>query len=158
MAEATLTRYEVDELDRRILRILMRDASIPYTDIARELSVSGGTIHVRMKKMQDAGVVIGSKLIVNPSMLGFDVCAFLGIYLEKGSAYKRALEQLKEIPEIVEIYYTTGIYNMFAKIICKDTSHLRNVLNDKVQIIDGVQRTETFISLDKSIERELSLD
>jgi len=158
MSVVPITRFEVDELDKSILRILMKDASVPYTDIARELNVSGGTIHVRMKKMLEAGVVTGSKLTVNPSLLGFDVCAFLGIYLEKGSAYKRALEQLKEIPEIVEIYYTTGIYNMFAKIICQDTAHLRNVLNDKIQIIDGVQRTETFISLDKSIEREISLD
>lgn len=158
MSIAPITRFEVDELDKSILRILMKDASVPYTDIARELNVSGGTIHVRMKKMSEAGVVTGSKLTVNPSLLGFDVCAFLGIYLEKGSAYKKALEQLKEIPEIVEIYYTTGIYNMFAKIICRDTAHLRNVLNDKIQIIDGVQRTETFISLDKSIEREISLD
>lgn len=149
--------FMIDDLDKRILQLLMRDASIPYTDIARELSVSGGTIHVRMKKMQDAGVVVGSRLIVSPPSLGFDICAFIGIYLEKGSAYNEAKAAIISIPEIVELHYTTGIYSMFAKLICRDTRHLREVLNEKIQPIPGVQRTETFISLDESIDRELSL-
>lgn len=149
--------HQLDELDRQILQRLLSDASMPYSDIARELSVSGGTIHVRMKKMQEAGLVRGSRLIVEPALLGYDVCAFLGIYLERGSAYRWASEKLNEIPEVVELHYTTGIYNLFAKILCRDTAHLREVLNDKIQVIEGVQRTETFISLDQPIRREITI-
>lgn len=149
--------YTLDELDKQILQILMRDAGVPYTDIARELNVSGGTIHVRMKKMQDAGIVQGSRLVVSPPKLGYDICAFLGIYLEKGSEYRKALEDMRKIPEVIEMHYTTGIYSMFAKIVCRDTRHLREVLNDKIQVIPGVQRTETFISLEEGIHREISL-
>lgn len=156
-APATSEPYVLDELDKQILQILMRDAGVPYTDIARELNVSGGTIHVRMKKMQDAGIVQGSRLVVSPPKLGYDICAFLGIYLEKGSEYRRALENLRQIPEVIEMHYTTGIYSMFAKIVCRDTRHLREVLNDKIQVIPGVQRTETFISLEEGIHREISL-
>ncbi|MCE3008315.1 MAG: Lrp/AsnC ligand binding domain-containing protein [Bacteroidetes bacterium] len=148
----------LDELDKNILQMLLHDASIPYTDIARELKVSGGTIHVRMKKMQEAGIVLGSRLVVDYARLGFDVLAFLGIYLEKGSVYAKALHQLRTIPEIVELHYTTGMYNMYAKIVCRDTRHLREVLNDKIQVIEGVERTETFISLECGIDRELTLE
>jgi len=158
MAQDPPVRYDIDDLDRQILRILMRDAGVAYTDIARELSVSGGTIHVRMKKMEESGVVLGSKLLVNPPALGFDITAFIGIYLEKGSIYNDVSKELLKITEIVEMHYTTGIYSMFAKVVCRDTRHLRQVLNDKIQPIEGVQRTETFISLDESIHRELPID
>ncbi|MCS6904990.1 MAG: Lrp/AsnC ligand binding domain-containing protein [Bacteroidia bacterium] len=149
--------YELDDLDKQILQILLKDASIPYTEIAKGLSVSGGTIHVRMRKMQEAGIILGSRLIIDPSLLGFDILAFIGIYLEKGSDYKKASEALLNIPEIIEMHYTTGLYNIFAKVICRDTTHLRNVLNNKIQVIPGVQRTETFISLEQSIDREIKL-
>lgn len=149
--------FELDELDKQILQILLKDASIPYTDIARGLSVSGGTIHVRMRKMQEAGIILGSRLIIDPSLLGFDILAFIGVYLEKGSDYKQASEALLNIPEVIEMHYTTGLYNMFAKVICRDTTHLRNVLNNKIQVISGIQRTETFISLEQSIDREIKL-
>jgi Lrp/AsnC family transcriptional regulator for asnA, asnC and gidA len=149
--------FELDELDKQILQILLKDANIPYTDIARGLSVSGGTIHVRMRKMQEAGIILGSRLIIDPSLLGFDILAFIGVYLEKGSDYKQASEAILNIPEIIEMHYTTGLYNMFAKVICRDTTHLRNVLNNKIQVIPGIQRTETFISLEQSINREIKL-
>lgn len=149
--------HQLDELDRQILHRLIKDASMPYTDIARELGVSGGTIHVRMKKMQDAGLVRGSRLIIEPNLLGYDICAFLGIYLNKGSVYREVSNSLLEIPEVVELHYTTGIYNLFAKVLCRDTAHLRTVLNDKIQEINGVERTETFIALDTPILREISI-
>jgi len=149
--------FEPDELDKAILKILMRDANVPYTDIARELSVSGGTIHVRMKKMQEAGVVQGARLIVSPDALGFDITAFIGVYFDKGTAYQRVREEVLRIPEVIESHYTTGVYSMFLKVICRDTRHLRQVLNEKIQGIEGVQRTETFISLEESVHRELSL-
>src|SRR5690606_38648410 len=96
---------ELDNLDIQILSILMNDASIPYTEIAKKLIVSGGTIHVRMKKMEELGIIRGSSLIINPQRVGFDICAFLWIYLEKGSEYKNAVEQLKNVKEVVELHY-----------------------------------------------------
>lgn len=147
---------ETDKLDRQILSRLMKNAKRPYTDIAHELAVSGGTIHVRMKKLEDSGVVKGYLLEVDHEKLGFDVCAFLGIYLEKSSMYQDASEQLTQISEIVAAHYTTGLYNIFAKVICRDTNHLREVLN-KIQNISGIQRTETFISLEESINRPIEL-
>ncbi len=149
---------EIDKLDRQILAILMRNAKKPYTDIAKELYVSGGTIHVRMKKMEDAGIVKGYHLAVDHSKLGYDICAFLGIYLDKSSLYDSVSKELENIPEIVDAHYTTGLYNIFAKIICRDTDHLRKVLHDKIQNIQGIQRTETFISLEESIDRAIDIE
>ena len=144
---------EIDKLDKQILSILMRNAKKAYTDIAKQLYVSGGTIHVRMKKLEEAGIVKGYNLTVDHSKLGYDICAFLGIYLDKSSLYNEVLEELERIPEIVGAHYTTGQYSIFAKIICQDTNHLRQVLHDKIQKISGIQRTETFISLEESIDR-----
>ena len=148
---------EIDKLDKQILSTLMQNAKRPYTDIAQELFVSGGTIHVRMKKLEDSGIVKGYSLEVDHHKLGFDVCAFLGIYLDKSSLYEEVAEELKKIPEIVAAHYTTGLYNIFAKIICRDTKHLREVLHDKIQNISGIQRTETFISLEESISRQIDI-
>jgi Lrp/AsnC family transcriptional regulator for asnA, asnC and gidA len=149
--------FELDNLDTQILSILMEDATSPYTEIAKKLIVSGGTIHVRMKKMQDMDIIKGSHLIIDPQRIGYDICAFLGIYLEKGSQYKDAVENLRKIKEVVELHYTTGSYSMFAKIICRDTNHLRQVLNEDIQGVKGIQRTETLISLEESIKRQITL-
>jgi Lrp/AsnC family transcriptional regulator for asnA, asnC and gidA len=151
------SHYELDNLDTQILSILMNDASIPYTEIAKKLEVSGGTIHVRMKKMEELGIIKSANLTINPQKIGFDVCAFLGIYLEKGSQYNHAVEQLKQIKEVVELHYCTGTYSMFAKLICRDTNHLREVLNEGIQAVKGIQRTETIISLEESIKRQITL-
>ncbi len=148
---------ELDALDLKILSMLMQNAKRPYTDIAKELFVSGGTIHVRMKKMEEAGIVQGQHLVIDPAKLGYDICAFLGIYLDKSSLYDQVARDLSNIPEIVDAHYTTGLYNIFAKIICRDTTHLRQVLHDKIQNIPGIQRTETFISLEESINRPLAI-
>lgn len=156
--ENRIQNFELDNLDIQILSILMEDATIPYTEIAKKLIVSGGTIHVRMKKMQDMEIISGSHLIINPQKIGYDICAFLGIYLEKGSQYKDAVESLRKIKEVVELHYTTGSYSMFAKIICRDTNHLRQVLNEDIQGVKGIQRTETLISLEESIKRQITLE
>ena len=148
----------IDNLDRQILSMLMNDAEQAYTDIAKKLYVSGGTVHVRMKKLRDMGIVQGANLVVDNSKLGYDICAFLGIYLDKSSLYDDVAEQLKNIPEVVEAYYTTGLYSIFAKIYCRDTKHLKDVLHDKVQPIAGIQRTETFISLQQSINRPVDIE
>jgi Lrp/AsnC family transcriptional regulator for asnA, asnC and gidA len=135
----------------------MQDAVVPYTEIAKQLDVSAGTIHVRMKKMVDLGVVTGSQLIINPSVVGYDICAFIGVFLDKGSAYLDVREQMKAIPEIVELHYTTGIYSIFAKVLCRDTNHLREVLNEKIQPMSGIQRTETFITLEQGFSRQINI-
>ncbi|KEQ31740.1 Lrp/AsnC ligand binding domain-containing protein [Pedobacter antarcticus] len=148
---------EIDNLDIDILKQLMQDATKPYTEIAKDLIVSGGTIHVRMKKLHEMGIIKGSHLIIDPQKAGYDICAFLGIYLEKGIQYKDAVAQLSQIKEVVELHYTTGAYSMFAKIICRDTNHLRHVLNEEIQAVAGIQRTETLISLEESIRRQIEL-
>ncbi|GGG12220.1 Lrp/AsnC ligand binding domain-containing protein [Pontibacter amylolyticus] len=148
---------QIDKLDRQILHLLMQNVNRAYTDIAKELGVSGGTIHVRLKKMTEMGIVQGAQLLINPAAIGYDICAFIGVFLEKGSAYKEVVEKMRLIPEIVELHYTTGEYSMFVKIICRDTQHLREVLNEKMQGIAGVHRTETFISLEESISRQISV-
>ncbi len=157
MLEKHYSNLDIDKLDLQILSILMRNAMTPFTEIAKELIISGGTVHVRMKKMEELGIVKGSNLLVNPTTLGFDICAFLGIYLEKGFYYHDAVDKMREIKEVVELHYCTGSYSMFAKIICRDTNHLREVLNEKIQAIEGISRTETFISLEESIRRQITL-
>lgn len=149
---------DIDEVDKKILAILMKDANKPFTKIAEEVHVSGGTVHVRMKKLTQMGIVTGSSLTIDYSKLGYDVIAFLGIFLDKSSLYEEVAEELKLIPEVVSAHYTTGNYSIFAKIICRDTNHLRDILHDKIQMISGIQRTETFISLDASIERPLQIE
>jgi Lrp/AsnC family transcriptional regulator, regulator for asnA, asnC and gidA len=149
---------ELDEVDKKILAILMRNAKTPYTDIAKNIHVSSGTVHVRMNKLEQMGIVTGATLSIDYTKLGYDISAFLGIYLDKSSFYDEVSEQLKNIPEVVAAHYTTGIYSIFAKIICRDTAHLKEILHDKIQKINGIQRTETFISLQESINRPISID
>lgn len=151
------SNYQIDNIDRGILSELMINAKVPYTEIAKKLIVSAGTIHVRMKKMEEAGIVKNSRLHINYELLGFDMTAFLGIYLEKGSTYTDVIKQLNLIPEIVEAHYTTGEYSIFAKIRCKNTKHMRQILNEEIQSIKGIQRTETIISLEQSIDKHIIL-
>ncbi|HAS41753.1 MAG TPA: transcriptional regulator AsnC [Microscillaceae bacterium] len=148
---------EIDNVDRKILALLAQDATMPYTEIAKNVFVSDGTVHVRMRKMKQMGIIKGSQLIIDYAKLGWDITAFLGVYLDKSSLYDDAAEQLRSIPEIVEMHYTTGIYSAFIKIRCRDTKHLREVLHDKVQKVKGIQRTETFISLQESLHETKQL-
>lgn len=149
---------DLDSLDYQILEFLVKDATMPFSEIGKELNVSGGTVHVRMKKMETLGVVKGSQLLINYSAIGWDISAFLGIYLDKSSLYADVTKQLELIPEVVNVHYTTGAYSIFAKIICRDTDHLKEVLNDKIQKVAGIQRTETFISLEESFIRNAPLN
>lgn len=144
---------EIDNVDLKILNLLMQDATMPYTEIGKRIFVSGGTVHVRMKKLEQMGVVKGSTLTIDHTRLGWDISAFLGIYLDKSSLYDDVAAQLEKIPEIVSINYTTGNYSIFARIVCRDTLHLRDVLHDKIQKVAGIQRTETFISLEERFNR-----
>ena len=149
--------YQLDKTDLEILEILMQDAKKPYTEVAKKVFVSGGTVHVRMNKLEEAGIVEKTTLKVNYAKLGYDITAFIGIFLEKSALYDSVLARLRAIPEITSIHYTTGNYSMFVKIHCKDTNHLKEVLHDKIQHVDGIERTETMISLEESLDRNLEL-
>ncbi len=144
----------LDKTDFLIIQHMMEDNGISYADLGKKLFVSAGTIHVRIKKLQDAGIVKGSKLNVDLKALGYDVIAFIGIYLEKSSLYDSVMKELKKVKEIVRLNYTTGNYSMFAEIVCKDIQQLRFVLHDELQKIKGIERTETFISLEESFKRD----
>lgn len=157
MTTKQTNNYKVDKTDLKILEILIQDAKKPFTEVARKVFVSQGTVHVRMNKMQAAGIVEKITLKVNYAKLGFDITAFIGIYLEKSALYEKVLQKLKQIPEITSVHYTTGNYSMFVKIHCKDTNHLKEVLHEKMQQIEGIERTETIISLEESLDRTLIL-
>lgn len=147
----------LDKLDLQIIHAMMEDAGISYADLGKNLFVSGGTIHVRIKKLQEAGIVKGTKLNVDLKQLGYDVIAFIGIYLEKSSMYDAVAKELRKLPQIVRLNYTTGNYSMFAEIVCKDINQLRFVLHDELQKIRGIERTETFISLEESFNRNVQV-
>jgi Lrp/AsnC family transcriptional regulator for asnA, asnC and gidA len=149
--------YEVDNVDLRILEILRENAKKPFTEVAKKVHVSQGTVHVRMNKMEEAGIVEKTTVKINYAKLGFDITAFIGIFLEKSALYDKVVGRLKEIPEITSIHYTTGNYSMFVKIHCRDTNHLKEVLHDKMQQVEGIERTETMISLEESLDRNLTL-
>lgn len=148
---------KIDATDLKILALLLEDSNLAYTEIGKRVHVSGGTVHVRMKKLEQLGIVKGAQLLVDQTRLGWDISAFLGIYLDKSSLYEEVAIDLEKIPEVVNIHYTTGIYSIFAKIVCRDTEHLRQVLHDKIQKVVGIQRTETFISLEERIARSIPL-
>ena len=147
----------LDHIDRQILDLLLQDANTSYVEIAKKVHVSPGTVHVRMKNLKSEGVVQGATLEVDFQKLGFNMVAFLGIYLDRSSLYAEVLLKLQKIPEIVSVHYITGPYNVFAQIICKDSEDLHDILHNQIQEIKGVQRTESFISLSESIRRSISV-
>src|ERR1044071_7344440 len=149
----TTPKLNLDKLDNQIIHHMMNDANVSYAELGKNFFVSAGTIHVRIKKLQDAGIVKGSRFNVDFKKLGYDVIAFIGIYLKESSMYDTVAKELNKMPEIVRLNYTTGNYSMFAEIVCKDISQLRFVLHDQLQKIKGIERTETFISLEESFSR-----
>ena len=148
---------EIDGIDKEILRDLMEDARKPILQIANKIGISGAAIHQRLRKLEDAGVISGSRFTINHKVLGYKTMAFIGIYLEKAASNAEAVKELKKIPEVLECHYTTGNWSILIKIICADNEHLMHLLNKKIQPIDGVSRTETFISLEQQIERQIQL-
>jgi len=147
----------IDKLDLQIIRAMMQDAEISYADLGKQFFVSGGTIHVRIKKLEDLGIVKGKRLAIDLKVLGYDIIAFIGIYLEKSSLYDTVALALKNIPQVVRVNYTTGNYSMFVEIVCKDIQQLRFVLHDELQKIKGIERTETLISLEESFSRNVKI-
>jgi Lrp/AsnC family transcriptional regulator for asnA, asnC and gidA len=147
----------LDKLDLQIIQAMMQDAEVSYADLGKQFFVSGGTIHVRIKKLEELGIVQGKRLAVDLKVLGYDIIAFIGIYLEKSSMYDTVAQALKAIPQVVRVNYTTGNYSMFVEIVCKDIQQLRYVLHDELQKIKGIDRTETLISLEESFSRNVRI-
>ena len=147
----------IDNLDRRILEIISQNARIPFKDVAAECGVSRAAIHQRVQRLIDLGVIIGSGYHVNPKSLGYSTCTYVGVKLEKGSMYRAAVAQLENIKEIVECHFTTGPYTMLIKLYARDNEHLMELLNSRIQEIPGVTATETLISLEQSIKKEIPI-
>ena len=146
---------KIDNLDKKILSILSKNARIPFKDVAAECNVSRAAIRQRVQHLIEAGVITGSGFDVNPKSLGYSTCTYVGISLEKGSMYKNVVEELQHIPEVVECHFTTGPYTMMVKLYARDNEQLMELLNGKLQGIHGVVSTETLISLEQSIKREI---
>ena len=147
----------IDGIDKIILKTLMNDARTPILAISKITGISGAAVHQRLKKLEKAEVISGSQIIINPKILGFKTVAFIGIYLDIAMRNPEAVKQLKSIPEVIECHYTTGNWSIFAKLLCKDNEHLMELLNKKIQSVEGVSRTETFISLQQQLNRQITL-
>ena len=150
-------KLNLDKLDLQIIHEMLGNADVPYAELGKKLFVSGGTIHVRIKKLEEMGVVKGKRIKIDLKQLGYDITAFVGVYLEKSSLYDAVEKDLLKIPQIVRLNYTTGNYSMFIEIVCKDINELRTVLHDDLQNIKGIERTETFISLDEGLNRNVQI-
>lgn len=147
----------IDGIDKKILRALMEDARIPILEIARNIDISGAAIHQRIRKLEKSGLISGSKFVIDPKVLGYKTVAFIGVYLDKAIQNPEAIKELKKVPEVLECHYTTGSWNVLIKLLCKDNEHLMHLLNNDIQTISGVSRTETFISLDQQIDRQIRI-
>ena len=151
------TKVLIDGLDKIILKALMIDARKSINEIANTAGISGTAVHQRLKKLQNTNLISGSQLVINPKLLGYKTMAFIGIYLDKAIRNPEAVKQLEKIPEVIECHYTTGNWSILIKILCEDNQHLMNLLNHKIQTIKGISRTETFISLNQQIKRQIQI-
>ena len=148
---------DIDSLDEKILKLITKNARIPFLEVARECGVSGAAIHQRVQRLLNIGVVKGSEFIVSPQKLGYNTCAYMGIYLDKAKNHIQVVEALRNIPEIVECYYTTGQYAIFIKIQTKTNKHLKQLIDEELQDVEGIARTETFISLELDFKRQVPI-
>jgi Lrp/AsnC family transcriptional regulator for asnA, asnC and gidA len=148
---------DIDQLDEKILKLITKNARIPFLEVARECGVSGAAIHQRVQRLLNMGVVTGSEFIVNPQKLGYNTCAYMGIYLEKTKYHRQVVAAMREIPEIVECHYTTGQYAIFIKIQTKTNKHLKKLIDEDLQAIEGIARTETFMSLEMDFKRQVPI-
>jgi Lrp/AsnC family transcriptional regulator for asnA, asnC and gidA len=150
-------KITIDGIDNIILRLLTQDARTPIMAISKETGISGAAVHQRLKKLEKAEVISGSQIILNPKILGFKTMAFIGIYLDKAIRNPEAVKQLEQIDEVIECHYTTGNWSIFVKLLCRDNEHLMELLNKKIQSVEGVSRTETFISLQQQLDRQIKV-
>ena len=147
-----------DEIDRKILKFLISNARMPFLEIARECGISGAAIHQRIKKLEDSGVILGSRLIVDPKKMGFDVCAFISIRIQDPQLQLKTVEKLKCIPEIVECHFITGNHNVMVKLYCLDNDHLMKTIFNGILTVPGVSTTQTYISLNEAFQRQVHVD
>tara|TARA_S200000501_G_scaffold371235_1_gene413893 strand:- start:141 stop:608 length:468 start_codon:yes stop_codon:yes gene_type:complete len=148
---------KLDGIDKKILKMLMENSRRPILEIAKNIGVSGAAIHQRLRKLEAQNLILGSQIIINTKRLGYTTMAFIGVFLDKAANNKIVVNELKKIPEILECHYTTGDWSVLAKLICKDNEDLMIILTNKIQKIEGVSRTETYISLDQQINRQISI-
>ncbi|APG60473.1 Lrp/AsnC ligand binding domain-containing protein [Christiangramia salexigens] len=148
---------KLDGIDKTILNFLMEDAKKPILEIAKNIGITGAAVHQRLRKLEKSGLIEGSKMMLDARLLGYKTMAFVGVYLDKAVSNPQAVKQLSQIPEVIECHYTTGNWSIFIKILCRDNEHLMMVLNKNIQAIDGVSRTETFISLNQQINRQIKI-
>ncbi len=153
-----MAKFPIDAIDKKILSHLIKNARMPFLEIARECGISGAAIYQRVKKLEEAGIISGSRLEVDPQALGYTLCAFIGIQISDPSLHFVAVEALKEIPEVVECHFITGKYNILIKIHCFDNEHLMHTIFDNILKIKGISQTETYMSLFKAFEREVNID
>ncbi len=149
---------QIDSLDKKILSLITKNARIPFLEVARECKVSGAAIHQRIQRLMNIGVIKGSEFIINPGKIGYHTCAFMGIFLKKASLFDKVVNMLESIPQIVECHYTTGQYAIFIKIYAHNNEHLKTILHNKLQSIDGISATETIISLEESFKRQIPIE
>lgn len=150
-----MPNFHIDEIDRKILSFLVNNARMPFLEIARECNISGAAIHQRVKKMESNGVISGSRLVVKPAALGLNVCAFISVFLSEDNKYHDVVSAIKHVPEVVECHFVTGKAALFLKVYCYNNEHLMDILMNTIQRIPYVLSTDTIISLDQSMEREI---
>lgn len=151
-----VSNHSLDQLDKKILRLIAADARVPFLEVARACNVSGAAIHQRIQKLTNLGILKGSQFIIDPEKIGYETCAYIGLYLKNPERFDEVVEELKKIPEVVECHYTTGGFDMFIKIYALNNHHLLNIIHDKLQPL-GLSRSETIISFHASINRQLSV-
>lgn len=151
-----MANSNLDALDKKILRLIAKDARIPFLEVARECNVSGAAIHQRIQKLQSQGVLRGSQFIIDPEALGYDTCAYIGLYLKNPENFDKVVAELERMPEVVECHYTTGSFDMFIKIYAQNNHHLLNIIHDKLQPL-GLSRSETIVSFNAVINRQLPI-
>lgn len=150
-----MSNYKIDDIDQKILGFLVKNARMPFLEIARECGVSGAAIHQRVKKMEVNGIITGSRLTVKPKALGLNVCAFMAVSLNKANCYEQVVNDLKKIPAVVECHFVTGEFALLLKIYCMDHNHLMSVIMNSIQNVPNVAKTQTFVSLDQAIDRQV---
>lgn len=152
-----MKNIHLDDLDKKIINMLVNDARVPFLEVARECGISGAAVHQRVQKLEDSGILKSSRFVLSQQALGYNTCAYVGVFLEKASLYNEVIRKIDAIPEIVECHYTTGNYAIFLKVYTRDNQHLMEILNHTIQGIPGVSSTETFISLQQSIDRQVKV-
>lgn len=152
-----MAHHNLDALDRKILKMVVDDARVPFLEVARACNVSGAAVHQRVHKLYNLGILKGSQFIVDPEMIGYETCAYVGLYLKDPSSFDNVVAKLKKIPEVVECHYTTGGYDMFIKMYAKNNHDMLNIIHDKLQPL-GLSRSETIVSFNTVIDRQLPVD